>query len=179
MSKRETLNNDGSAMAEGITTGLLGAAVVALFYLGVDLMRGMVLLTPSVLGEVFVLRRPEAVTSSVDPMAAGLYTIAHLIAFSAFGLLLVALVRRAEESSVARYGLLQLFIVFELFFFGVLAIASVTTRGLFPVWSVLAANTLAAATMGVWTWRHHPKLRAALNRNPLGAAEVAQEPLSQ
>lgn len=164
--------DDRAAVAEGITTGLLGAGVVALFYLGVDLMRGMVLLTPSALGEVFVLRRPQAVTSSVDPMAAGLYTIVHLIAFSAFGLLLVALVRRAEESSLARYGLIQLFVVFELFFFGVLAVASETTRGLFPMWSVLAANTLAALAMGLWIWRHHPKLRSAFSSNPLGAAEI-------
>jgi hypothetical protein len=171
--------DDGAAVSEGITTGLLGACVVALFYLGVDLMRGMVLLTPSVLGEVFVLRRPEAVTSSVDLMAVGVYTIAHLLAFSAFGLLLVGLVRRAEESSFARYGLLQLFIAFELFFVGVLAIASETTQGLFPLWSVLTANSLAAGVMGLWTWRHHPKLRAALDRNPLGAADVVKDPLSR
>jgi hypothetical protein len=144
---------------------------VALFYLGVDLMRGSVLLTPSVLGEVFVLRRPEVVTSSVDLIAAALYTAVHLLAFSAFGLALTAIVRRAERSSVARYAVLQLFIVFEFAFLGILTVASETTRGLFPLWSVLTANGLAALAMGLWVWRHHPKLRAAFSRAPLGAVD--------
>jgi hypothetical protein len=166
--------DDRGEVAEGLTTGLLGAAVVALFYLGVDLMRGDMLLTPSVLGEVFVLRRPEAVTSSVDIVAAALYTLVHLIVFSAFGLALVALVRRAEGSSVARYAVVQLFIVFEFAFFGLLMVASETTRGLFPIWSVLSANGLAAAAMGAWIWRHHPGLRSAFSRAPLGAVDPGQ-----
>ena len=168
-------DDEQGAVQEGLTTGLLGAAVVALFYLGVDLMRGSVLLTPSVLGEVFVLRRPQVVTSSVDLTAAALYTGVHLLAFAAFGLALTAIVRRAEHSSVARYAVVQLFIVFEFAFLGLLTVASETTRGLFPVWSVLTANALAALAMGLWVWRHHPRLREAFVRAPLGAIDQATE----
>lgn len=160
---------------EGLIAGLLGALVVALFYLVVDLMRGMAFQTPSVLGEVLVLRRPDPTLAAVDAAAVAMYTGVHLLAFLAFGLFLTALVTRAETSSVARYAILQLFIVFELFFFGLLAIASETTRGLFPLESVLAANTLAAIAMGAWIWRNHPRLQRAMGRTPLGAPEIRAE----
>lgn len=160
---------------EGIVAGILGAAVVAIFYLGVDLARGVPLLTPSVLGEVLVFHRSEVALTAVDGSAVAVYTGVHLLLFISFGLILTALATRAETSSVARYAVLQLFIVFELFFFGLLAIASETTRGLFPLWSVLTANTVAALVMGTWIWRHHPRLRRAMGQTPLGAPEMRVE----
>lgn len=160
---------------EGLVAGLLGAAVVAIFYFGVDIARGLPFLTPSVLGEVLVFHRPEVPLDTVNSAAVAVYTGVHLLLFLAFGLVLTALATRAETSSVARYAVLQLFIVFELFFFGLLAIASETTRGLFPLWSVLTANTVAALVMGTWIWRHHPKLRRAMGRTPLGAPEMQVE----
>jgi hypothetical protein len=159
---------------EGLIAGVLGAAVVALYYLGVDLTRGLALQTPSVLGEVLVMRRPDPTMDAVNTSAVMVYSGVHLLAFVAFGLLLTALVTRAETSSVARYAVLQLFIVFELFFFGLLAIVSETTRGLFPLGSVLAANTLAALVMGAWIWRNHPRLQRAFGRTPLGAPELGE-----
>lgn len=159
-----------AAVREGLVTGLIGASVVALFYLGVDLMRGLPLLTPSVLGETFVLRRPDAVTTEVNLAAAALYTVVHLISFLAFGLLVSAVARRGETSSVARYAALPLFLAFEVLFLGVLAIGSAATRGVLPVGSILTANALAAVAMAWHAWRAHPRLREALRATPLGAA---------
>lgn len=157
------------AVREGIITGLIGASVVALFYLGVDLIRGLPLLTPSVLGETFVLRRPDAVTNDVNVTAAALYTVVHLIAFSAFGLLVAGLARRGETSSIARYAVFPVFLAFEVFFLGVLAIGSEATRGVLPIGSILAANALAALAMSWYAWRTHPRLREAAMATPLGA----------
>ena len=175
MSETSRHLSDRPIIAEGIAAGLLGAAVVALFYLGVDLARGIPFLTPSVLGEVVVLRHPHPVVTSADMTAVGAYTVVHVIAFVAFGLLLAGLVRRGETSSLARYGAFQALIAFEILFFGLLAVASEGTRGLFPIWSVLAANTLAGVVMAAWLWRRHPRLRSALTRSPFGAPEPATE----
>lgn len=175
MTHAGSATDDRSLIREGIVTGLIGAAVVALFYLGVDLIRGMPLLTPSVLGETFVLRQPDAVTTTVNLAAVGLYTAVHLLTFGFFGLALVAICHRAESSSLARYAILPIFVAFELFFLGVLAVASETTRGLFPVGSVLMANALSAIAMGWYLWRSHPGLRAAFGRAPLGAPDFASE----
>ncbi len=163
--------DDQSAIRAGVATGMIGAAVVAVFYLGLDLARGRALLTPSVLGQTFVLRTPSAVTNAVDLTAAGLYTLVHLLVFLGFGLALVSIVRRAQVGSLARYAILPIFLAFEVFFVGVLQVASAETRGLFPVASVLAANALAALAMGWYIWRSHPGLRTAFNRAPLGAPD--------
>lgn len=169
-----TPSEERSSVREGIVTGLIGAVVVALFFLGVDLIRGVPGLTPSVLGEVFVLRHPSAVTTEVNTTAAALFTVAHVLAFIGFGLALTALARRGETLSVARYAVFPLLLAFLVFFWGVLLIADETTRGLFPVWSVLLANLLAAAAMCRYIWQRHPKLRQAFLDTPLGSqAEAA------
>jgi hypothetical protein len=169
------ITDDRDAIREGLVTGLIGAAVVALFFLGVDLIRGLPLLTPSVLGETFVLRQPDAVTTTVNMTAVALYTAVHVGAFCGFGLVLVALVRGGERSSLTRYAILPVMLAFLIFFWGVLAIADEATRGLFPIGSVLVANILAALAMGWYLWRSHPALRAAFGRTPLGAPDMAQE----
>ncbi|MBA2458308.1 MAG: hypothetical protein H0V43_05030, partial [Gemmatimonadales bacterium] len=51
-----------------------------------------------------------------------------------------------------------------------LAVLSQRTNELFPFWAVVAANTLAAVSMGVYLWVRHPRLRRAIRDTPLGAA---------
>ena len=90
---------DAAARREGLLTGLFGASVVALFYFVADIMRGHPLMTPSVLGQEFVLHTP--VTTTPETLAVLLYTAFHLLAFFAFGLFLAALVRGAETSALS------------------------------------------------------------------------------
>ncbi|MGH7581971.1 MAG: hypothetical protein ACREL5_01945 [Gemmatimonadales bacterium] len=160
--------HDAASRREGIITGLLGGAVVALFYFIVDLVRGRVLMTPSVLGEGFILHTP--ISSTPDTAAILVYTVFHFGAFIAFGLLLAALVRASETSALARYAVLQVMVAFVLFFYGVLWVGSEVVRGMFPFIGVLCANILAGAVMWGWLWRHHRALRAAMQRAPLGAS---------
>ncbi|HEY3935214.1 MAG TPA: hypothetical protein VGL65_11435 [Gemmatimonadales bacterium] len=160
--------HDAQLRREGIITGVLGAVVVALFYFVVDLTRGHALMTPSVLGEAFILHQPVLVNTP-DAAAIVAYTVFHFVAFIAFGLLLAALTRASETSSLARYAVVQLLVVFLLFFYGVLSVGSELVRGMFPFIGVLAANALAGAVMVGWLWRHHPALRMAAMRTPLGA----------
>ncbi len=164
-----TVRSDVAARREGVTTGLVGAAMVAVFYFILDVIRGHPLMTPTVLGEVLVLHAP--VTERPDVAAVVLYSLAHGIAFIALGLLFVALTRAAEQSALARYAVVQLAVVFELFFYGLLSVASTAARGMFPFLGVLAANSLALLAMIAWYWRHHPALRSAFSREPLGSAE--------
>ncbi len=171
----QSSSQERSAIREGVTTGLIGAAVVALFYLGIDLIRGAPGLTPSVLGQVFVLREPTAVTTEVNTTAAMLFTGVHVLVFVGYGLALSAFARRGETSSIARYALVALVVAYLPFFLGVLAIADETTRGLFPSWGVLCANLLAAVAMLYYIWTRRPAFRNAWRDNPLGAqGETAQ-----
>lgn len=162
---------DAAMRREGIITGLLGAAVVALFYLIIDIARHQPLITPSVLGQGFILHVPVA-PEAVDIGAVAAYTVFHVGAFVAFGLLLAALVRSSETSSLARYAVLQVLVAFVVFFYGLLWIGSEVVRGMFSFVGVLAANALAGAVMVSWLWRHHPALRTAVHRTPLGANDA-------
>jgi hypothetical protein len=155
---------------EGIITGLLGAGVVALFYLFVDVGRGHPLMTPSVLGQAFILHRPVT-AGAADPAAVIIYTFFHLVAFVAFGFLLAVLARASEASSLARYAVFQLLVVFVVFFYGVVSIGSEIVRGVLPFVSVLLANALAGAVMAGWLWRHHPQLRIRIAETPLGTSD--------
>lgn len=158
------------SVREGVAVGLVGAAVVAVFYLVFDIVvRGQALWTPTVLGEVLVLQRPSPALTGVDMTAVALYSVVHIVAFVLFGVFLTMLAARSERSAVARYATIQLLIVFELFFYGMLAVGYAQARGAFPFWSILAANTLAALAMSTWLWRRHPAVRAGW-REPLGAA---------
>jgi hypothetical protein len=175
MASPAPVRSEQSLIREGLLTGMIGAAVVALFYLGIDLVRGVPLLTPSALGEAFVLRDATASTDTVNLTAVALYTGVHFLAFAAFGLLVALLARSGERSSLVRYAILPAFLAFLIFFWGVLAVADEATRGLFPIGSVLTANLLASLAMGFYVWRHHPALRDAFQRAPLGATDMVRE----
>lgn len=162
-----------SVTDEGAMVGWIGALTVAVWFFLLDLAAGVPLRTPSVLGQavLFGSRNPEVRPVHFDAVI--VYTVVHFAAFLALGVGLVALVRAARNSAVVRYALLQAFLVFEVFFYGILTLWSERTRELFPLWTVLVGNTLAAAAMGFALWRLHPEVRASIRETPLGAAPMS------
>ena len=115
----------------------------------------------------------DTVASLTEPVfgAALLYTVVHFVAFALFGVLLVRLVHIATSNSVVRFGLLVVFLVFEVFFYGIVAALTGATSRLFPFWAVLTANLLASVAMGVYLWRTHPAFREAVQSHPLGVPD--------
>lgn len=160
-----------SAWGEGTDVGLIGGTVVAVFFLILDAIAGVPLRTPSVLGEVMLFGRGNPSLDSPDFGAALLYTVVHFIAFALFGVLLVRLVHLATHNSVVRFGLLVLFLAFEVFFYGVVVILTGATSRLFPFWAVLTANVLATLAMGFYLWRTHPAFRQSVQDHPLGVPD--------
>ena len=155
---------------EGTFAGAIGAVCVALWFFVIDLIQGHPLRTPSVLGQVLLFGREHPNLEQVDFSAVVAYTAVHLALFLAFGMAVVALTRWAAREAAVRYAVLQVFLVFEVLFYGLLSLVSETTRELFPFWTVLGANTLAAVAMGLYLWRQHPEFRQLLRDVPLGAA---------
>jgi hypothetical protein len=143
---------------------------VALWFLLKDSLAGQPLRTPSVLGQVLLLGETSPDVASPSFIGIILYTAVHFALFLGFGFALAYLVRWAVKDHIVRYALLQVFLAFELFFVFVVLMLREETRSLFPVWSVLVANSLAALGMGIYLWRHHPDLQQELRETPLGAA---------
>jgi hypothetical protein len=156
-------------LREGLITGIIGAIVVAGWFLVTDVLQGRPFSTPSVLGQVVLYRVTDPLVSPpmVGPTIA--YTLLHFGAFGVFGVAATWLIHLAMESPLARFGLMIMAVVFELFFVMMTYAVFTGTSFLFPWWSVLAANTLSLLAMSYTLVRRHPGLRQQFQREPLGA----------
>lgn len=152
---------------EGAEAGVLGALAVALWFLVMDLLHGVPFFMPSILGQLVLFGR-EVPEMRAVPEAIAAYTAIHFLAFILFGIMVAYLVDLAVREPVFRYLLVMVFVIFEVFFLGLMFMIFTGAAGLFPWWSILAANTLAAAVMGIYFWYRHPTLVRA-TAEPLGA----------
>jgi hypothetical protein len=145
---------------DGIVAGLLGAAVIALWFLTLDTARGRPLYTPNILGHALFRRQllasPEALPISFEMVV--VYTWVHALVFCLIGGLASRFLALAEERPNLGFGIVLLFVVFEFGFVGAaLVFAEPVLRAL--TWpAILVGNVLAATAMAVYLWRRHPHL---------------------
>jgi hypothetical protein len=154
---------------DGVIVGLLGAGVVALWFLLVDSVVGRPLFTPGALGSALLYGAsdPDAVVVSAGSVIG--YTLFHLAAFILFGLVVSALVAQTEKYPPLVFGLIILFVVFETFFVFMAAMLGAWLLRELAWWSVLLGNLLAAASIGTYIWKTHPALREQLRDEALWA----------
>jgi len=152
---------------EGLATGLIGAAVVALWILLFDVIRGQPFATPAALGSALFLNADsgDAVRTSVGIVLA--YTVVHAAAFSLVGVLLAWSARRLERNPGMWLGWLIGFVILEGFFIGTVGTHAQWVQGAVGWWAVAIGNVLAVVTMGWWVWRHHPRLAQELLHEPV------------
>lgn len=154
---------------QGIVAGLIGAGLVAVWFLLVDMIAGRPLFTPGALGSA-ILHGAGGLTGVEISTATVLgYTLIHLAAFLLFGMIVSGLVTQAEKFPPLVFGLLILFVVFETFFIVMVAMLGTWLMEELAWWSVLAGNLLASASMGWYMWRVHPVLREEMTNEHLWA----------
>ncbi|HXF96176.1 MAG TPA: hypothetical protein VNI61_08765 [Gemmatimonadales bacterium] len=149
---------------EGAMTGLIGAGVVAVWFLGLDLAEGRPFRTPAALGSALFLgaQGPVEVRSTLGVVAG--YTVVHVAAFAALGVGLVWLARQIERAPQLVLLIALAGIVLEALTVPVLALVAEWVLGALGWWSVAVGNVLAVAAMGWRIWRGHPELRRVLQR---------------
>src|SRR2546430_386543 len=108
-----------SVLKEGIVAGLIGASVVAMWFLLLDVARGRPLFTPGLLGAAIFqgLTDPSTLRITTGPVLG--YTILHGLAFIAFGVVAASIMAVSERQPPLFVGFLILFPCLEGFFFGV------------------------------------------------------------
>lgn len=149
-------------LREGLRVGLIGAVVVALWFLVLDAVMGRLLFTPAALGSVVLHGATDAAAVQVDVRSVLGYTALHLAAFGGVGVIAAAIVAYAEDRHpYVLLGAVLLFVTFETFFIGLITLMAQWLLALIPWWSILVANLLAASAMGVYLWRSHPALARA------------------
>ena len=135
-------------LREGTVAGLLGAAVVALWFLAIDTIQGEPLRTPTLLGRglLKILAGPHPVL---------VYTLVHGAAFVLFGLVAAALVAGAERAPAFLFAVVILFTAFEVFFFGAVVIGAKWILDELAGWTIFVGNLLATAAMLGYFFKSH------------------------
>lgn len=148
---RSLVGTWGTVLREGVVAGLIGAAVVALWFFAIDAIQGDLLRTPELLGTA-LLRQPSGVAAVIA------YTIVHGLAFASFGIVGALLIAGAERQPMLIFALVILFTSFEIFFFGLVIIAASWVLDELAGWTILVSNLLAAAAMLAYYFRRHRTL---------------------
>lgn len=157
---------DHRVVREGLVAGLVGAAVVAAWFLIVDLVQGRPLFTPAALGSALFLGVSDVEMVEVTVWTVIGYSFFHFLAFAVVGLVASVIVSEAENAPPLILGAILLFVVFEALFLGLLAIVAEFLLGPLAWWSIALGNLLAVVAMGVYLWKKHPGLREALASDP-------------
>lgn len=142
-------------LREGTIAGLIGAAVVALWFLAIDTIQGEPLRTPALLGKgvLKILAGPHPVIA---------YTVAHGVAFVLFGIVAAVLIAGAERAPMFLFAVAILFTAFEVFFFGAVIIGAKWVLDELAGWTIFVGNLLAAAAMLTYFFKAHRGLARRL-----------------
>jgi hypothetical protein len=148
---RTLVGSWGAVLAEGVLAGIIGAAVVALWFFAIDAIQGEMLRTPRLLGSALLRQQ--------TPMASVLsYTAVHGLAFVLFGIVGAFLIAGAERQPLLVFALVIVFTAFEIFFFGLILIAASWVLDELAGWTVFVGNVLAALAMLAFYFRRHRTL---------------------
>ena len=157
-----------STVREGMAMGVLGAVVVALWYLLVDLLAGRPLHTMSVLGRILLQGDVNPGPRAVDAGAVAGFGLLHLAVFVLLGIGLTLMAHLAARNIALRMGVWLGLVVSFLFATGLVFMLNTSTANRLPLWEVLGGGVLGVGTMAWRLWRRHPRLRQSFDQAPLG-----------
>ena len=153
---------DHPVLARGAVTGLIGAAVVAVWFFALDLLIGKPFATPAALGSALLLGAagPGEIVGTFGLVAA--YTVVHIAAFVIAGIVFVVLAEQVERFPAMALLVLLSAILLEGLVVATIAVGAEWVLGTVGWWTVAVANVLAVSAMGWQVWRTHPALQRRL-----------------
>lgn len=141
----------------GVLAGILGAAVVAVWFLLLDVVtRGQPLYTPSLLGSIAFGGMEPGEVSGLNGGAIFAYTGLHGVLFLLAGGLLAWMFTQFERNPQVGLVLLLMFVTFEAIVWGVGVSIIPALAGVVGAWAILVANIASAAAMFAFLLRRHP-----------------------
>lgn len=157
-------------LARGIAAGVVAATVMALWFLVVDSSEGVPFRTPNfVAGSLLGI---DDLQMGVGPIV--LYTFIHYAVWAVVGLIAAWVLQHVETASPILLGLVLGFLLFDLVFYGSVAIAGVNVVQHLGWPEVLSGNLMAGASlMGVLHWSG--PTRKVTWWEALGANKVVRE----
>src|SRR5579885_293954 len=155
---------------DGAVAGIIGAVVVALWFLLFDLARGHALETPALLAATILhsVRDPHG----LHRLSAE-YSVIHFAAFVIVGVVGALLLEAAETEPPFLVSVLIFFGAFEVFFIAVVLFLGPEVMAALTWWGIIVGNLLATAAMLAYFFGQHPML--AKNLLGSGWLRVARE----
>jgi len=145
---------------DGVIAGLIGAAVIAIWFFIVDAVSGRPFFTPATLGHALldVLGKHSAQDDSTTVHVLA-YSVFHFGAFMLVGLVASLIVFLARYEPSILLGFVVLFVAFEVGFYAFVGLLQqATALREFAWYQVLIGNLLAAGAMGFYFWHTHKEL---------------------
>jgi hypothetical protein len=139
---------------EGLTAGLIGAVIVAAWFLAYDLAMGEAFKTPLLLGEAIFNNSMTAAPDTIAPLIIA-YTVIHFLGFIGFGVALAILMAATDREPLVALGVLIVFAIFEVLFFGWVTLVDASLLEQLGWWKIIAANGLALIGMVAYELRVH------------------------
>src|SRR5258708_31690977 len=160
---------------DGAVAGIIGAVVVALWFLIFDTIRGHPLETPALLAATILHGTHPAQVHHAIGLLTLEYSLIHFAAFIAFGIAGGLLLETCETESSLLFSLAIFFAAFEVFFIAVVLFLGPNVMAELTWWGIMVGNLLATAAMLTYFFWRHP----ALAWNLLGGwISVAHEGLT-
>jgi hypothetical protein len=164
---RRTYGPERPAVRDGILAGLLGAAIVAAWYLILDVVQGRMFFTPSALWYAVALGAgdPEQVEVGLLPVLG--YSVIHFGVWALIGMIASLILNRTRKQPAALLGFVLLAAVSIVLFIGLVSILSVWLVDVLRWWTIAVANLLAAAGMVALLAKRQPAIGRALRTRSL------------
>ena len=143
-------------LLDGLFAGMIGALVVAAWFLVLDLVGGRPLWTPAMLGSLLLHGTGAVQHVIVRPLEVAAYTAFHFLVFIAVGVALSFLMTLFDRFPIMFFVLLVLYLCLQAGFFVLDAILGAELMHQLRPWAVVIANVLAAGAMALYLWRRHP-----------------------
>jgi hypothetical protein len=145
----------GRIVADGVVAGLIGGAVIAVWFLIFDAINGRPLWTPALLAAALLhgSHEPVVMTHSAWALVAE-YSIVHFLVFAIIGAVGALLIDGAERTPELFAPLLIFAVGFELFFIALLMLSGPAAAAAMPWWKVIIGNLMATSAMlAYFLWR--------------------------
>jgi|SRR5579862_251793 len=159
--------------AEGASAGMIGAAVVIIWFVLHDLGRGAnPFRTPAMLAGALLegANNPAAAVVS-SPLVLG-YTVVHFAVFIAFGVIASSLVAMLDDSPALWTALLLQICVFQAFFVGFAPLLSDVLDGQLSSGAIAIGNLLSSSTLLGFIYARRAALHARLVSLEVEAVKV-------
>lgn len=150
-------------LTHGLVAGVLGYAVVVVFYAVWNALQGRSpFFTAALLGEAafYGLEDPSEVTVWAGPVLA--FNGLHLIVFLIVGMVAAWIATQSERGAHFWYIGMSLFIYGMIHVLGLVLWLAAPLRVEMPVWSALVVTVLALGGMSLYLLEVHPRLRREL-----------------